>query len=89
MWRLLLLENWYDAFHSEGMKTKITLLQFACLVRVPTEVLKQKMQTRFSGSSMLHVGRVILSAEGYRGFYSGFSVTLLREVVVFAAARQL
>lgn len=56
----------------------------ACLVRVPCEVLKQRMQTTTSwgdGSPLrlLHTMRSV-SREGPLGFYAGFGATVCREV---------
>eukprot|EP00928_Gymnodinium_smaydae_P005329 TRINITY_DN11819_c0_g1_i2.p1 TRINITY_DN11819_c0_g1~~TRINITY_DN11819_c0_g1_i2.p1 ORF type:complete len:648 (+),score=126.97 TRINITY_DN11819_c0_g1_i2:167-2110(+) len=55
----------------------------ACSVRVPCEVLKQRMQALGPSGSpqptfLRTVGRV--RAEGLRGFYAGFAATALREV---------
>ncbi|KAJ8609373.1 hypothetical protein MRB53_039138 [Persea americana] len=50
----------------------------ACLIRTPTEVVKQRAQaTRLS--SMHHL-RAILNDNGLRGLYRGFSGTLIREL---------
>lgn len=58
----------------------------ACLVRVPTEVVKQNMQT--TGSSFTPTLRMILAQKCanpivpsiFGGLYRGYGVTLLREV---------
>ena len=56
----------------------------ACLVRVPTEVVKQRMQTAASvqqGRSIVAMLEGIKrSPGGFRTLYSGFSATLLREI---------
>jgi len=62
----------------------------ACLVRVPTEVLKQNMQiAQHSSSSLLLTLRIILAQKGgnssfassiFGGLYRGFGVTIMREV---------
>ena len=52
--------------------------QFACLIRVPSEVIKQRSQAG-QGSS-LHVFRQTLSRDGLRGFYRGYGSTILREI---------
>lgn len=53
----------------------------ACLVRVPTEVVKQRQQTAAYGrvSSMTALQRVIAES-GPTGLYRGFSSTVAREV---------
>jgi solute carrier family 25 S-adenosylmethionine transporter 26 len=51
----------------------------ACLVRVPTEVLKQRLQVGMFKS--LNEARLdVISKEGYRGLYRGFSMTIFREI---------
>ena len=57
--------------------------QAACLIRVPTEVVKTRMQTSTYGSlagSSLAAAKLVLSQEGLRGFYRGFGTTVMREV---------
>ncbi|CAI2187506.1 6581_t:CDS:2, partial [Funneliformis geosporum] len=51
----------------------------ACIVRVPTEVVKQRMQTKqyTSTSSAL---KIIFKQEGFIGFYRGYFNTVIREV---------
>ena len=52
----------------------------ACLVRVPTEVIKQRMQTGMH-SSISHTTREIFSNEGgVIGLYRGFGITIMREI---------
>ncbi|PSR78214.1 hypothetical protein PHLCEN_2v7546 [Hermanssonia centrifuga] len=54
----------------------------ACLVRVPTEVIKTRMQTASYGSmakSSFSAAKLVLSTEGIRGFYRGFGTTIMRE----------
>ncbi|KAF4093594.1 hypothetical protein AMELA_G00003710 [Ameiurus melas] len=51
----------------------------ACLIRVPTEVVKQRTQA----SPSLHTHHVLLATlreEGVRGLYRGFGSTVLREI---------
>uniref|UniRef100_A0AAR2JK08 Mitochondrial S-adenosylmethionine carrier protein n=1 Tax=Pygocentrus nattereri TaxID=42514 RepID=A0AAR2JK08_PYGNA len=51
----------------------------ACLIRVPTEVVKQRTQA----SPSLHTHHVLLTTlreEGVRGLYRGFGSTVLREI---------
>lgn len=55
----------------------------ACLVRVPTEVVKTRVQTSSygeQGKSSLAAARMVFRYSGIRGFYSGFGSTMLREV---------
>ncbi|KAH9851779.1 S-adenosylmethionine transporter [Lenzites betulinus] len=55
----------------------------ACSIRVPTEVIKTRMQTSTYGSaaqSSLASARLVLSNEGIRGFYRGFGSTVMREI---------
>eukprot|EP01139_Manchomonas_bermudensis_P010306 Amastigsp_a340184_45.p1 type:complete len:274 gc:universal Amastigsp_a340184_45:880-59(-) len=51
----------------------------ACLVRVPTEVTKQRLQTG-QHRSLAESVRAILSKEGLGGLYRGFGVTIAREL---------
>lgn len=62
----------------------------ACLIRVPTEVIKSKMQTNAAGSSTLtSTVQLVLSEKGdtrafassiFGGLYRGYGITLMREV---------
>uniref|UniRef100_A0AAY5EGN7 Mitochondrial S-adenosylmethionine carrier protein n=1 Tax=Electrophorus electricus TaxID=8005 RepID=A0AAY5EGN7_ELEEL len=52
----------------------------ACLIRVPTEVVKQRTQA----SPVLHTHHVLMATlreEGFRGLYRGFGSTVLRETL--------
>ncbi|ODN00167.1 S-adenosylmethionine mitochondrial carrier protein [Orchesella cincta] len=51
---------------------------FACVVRVPVEIVKQRQQT--SKSSALSIITKTLKGEGVRGFYRGYFSTILREI---------
>jgi solute carrier family 25 (mitochondrial S-adenosylmethionine transporter), member 26 len=53
----------------------------ACLVRVPTEILKQRYQANIVGSKSLK-GNIleIFNKDGLNGFYRGFGSTILREI---------
>jgi solute carrier family 25 S-adenosylmethionine transporter 26 len=55
----------------------------ACLVRVPTEVVKQRIQAGMHGSSGAGIRGVIsdiLKADGVLGLYRGYGITVFREV---------
>uniref|UniRef100_A0A8C7MMG0 Mitochondrial S-adenosylmethionine carrier protein n=1 Tax=Oncorhynchus kisutch TaxID=8019 RepID=A0A8C7MMG0_ONCKI len=51
----------------------------ACLIRVPTEVVKQRTQASLS-SNTYQVLLATLREEGVRGLYRGYNSTVLREV---------
>lgn len=51
----------------------------ASLVRVPTEVVKQRMQTRQFASAPDAV-RLIVAKEGFKGLYAGYGSFLLRDL---------
>lgn len=51
----------------------------ASLIRVPTEVVKQRMQTRQFASAPDAV-RLIVSREGFKGLYAGYGSFLLRDL---------
>jgi len=55
----------------------------ACLIRVPTEVVKTRTQTSAYGelgkSSMLAL-RMVLTQDGVLGLYRGFGTTIMREI---------
>ncbi|KAF7293038.1 hypothetical protein MIND_01203200 [Mycena indigotica] len=54
----------------------------ACLVRVPTEVIKTRAQTSSygPGQSSFSAAQHILASDGFRGFYRGFGITIMREI---------
>lgn len=52
--------------------------QMACLIRVPSEVVKQRSQA--GGGTSLEVFRQTLQADGARGLYRGFLSTISREI---------
>ena len=54
----------------------------ACLVRVPTENVKQKMQAGLYNSATETV-QGVLQQQGCRGFYTGYLTTVMREVRCF------
>ncbi|XP_030586279.1 mitochondrial S-adenosylmethionine carrier protein isoform X3 [Archocentrus centrarchus] len=51
----------------------------ACLIRVPTEVVKQRAQAS-SSSSTYNILLATLREEGVRGLYRGYGSTVLREI---------
>ena len=51
----------------------------ACLVRVPTEVVKQRMQAGMHPSMASVVGEVLRN-QGVMGLYQGFGITIMREI---------
>jgi len=55
----------------------------ACLIRVPTEVVKTRSQTSSYGplaTSSFGAARILWKSEGLAGFYRGFGVTIMREI---------
>ncbi|KAK7690173.1 hypothetical protein QCA50_006823 [Cerrena zonata] len=55
----------------------------ACLVRVPTEVIKTRTQTSTYGDlarSSFGAAKLVFMTEGLRGFYRGFGSTIMREI---------
>ncbi|BGO99547.1 S-adenosylmethionine transporter [Rhodotorula toruloides ATCC 204091] len=52
----------------------------ACMVRVPTEVVKQRSQTGSKGTRSWVVAKTVWQGEGLRGFYRGFGSTVAREI---------
>lgn len=55
----------------------------ACLIRVPTEVIKTRSQTSTYGAladSSLAAARLLWRTEGLKGFYRGFGITVMREI---------
>lgn len=52
----------------------------ACLVRVPTEVVKQRMQANMSNSILETVNQINRHEGGVLGLFKGFGITLMREI---------
>lgn len=55
----------------------------ACLVRVPTEVIKTRSQTSSYGTlanTSLATAKLVWKTDGLRGFYRGFGTTVMREI---------
>mgnify|MGYP003387405165 CR=1 FL=1 len=57
----------------------MNISQMACLVRVPTEVIKLRLQTGRYDRALVGIKSLFVE-EGIRGFYRGFGTTLLRDV---------
>ena len=51
----------------------------ACLVRVPTEIIKLRLQTGRDTNAIRSI-QYVIREEGLSGFYRGFNTTLLREI---------
>ncbi|KNC48990.1 carrier protein [Thecamonas trahens ATCC 50062] len=51
----------------------------ACCVRVPTEVMKQRLQTR-QYDRLVDAARAAWKAEGIRAFFRGYGTTVMREI---------
>ncbi|KIK92429.1 hypothetical protein PAXRUDRAFT_829973 [Paxillus rubicundulus Ve08.2h10] len=55
----------------------------ACLIRVPTEVIKTRTQTSSYGSSAttsFAAAKMVMRHDGIKGFYRGFGTTIMREI---------
>jgi len=55
----------------------------ACLIRVPTEIVKSRAQTSshgLSSRSSITAARYIIANDGLSGFYRGFGSTIVREI---------
>jgi len=52
----------------------------ACTVRVPVEVIKQRMQVASKGTKSSQILSKLLKIEGPRGLFRGFTTTVMREV---------
>lgn len=53
---------------------------FACLIRVPTENVKQLAQAGVNGGSSMKCAKFVLESEGAKGLFRGFFTTLARDV---------
>jgi solute carrier family 25 S-adenosylmethionine transporter 26 len=52
----------------------------ACLVRVPTEVVKQRMQAGLGSGAVSTISNIFTKEGGLRGLYKGFGITIMREI---------
>lgn len=53
----------------------------ACLIRVPVEIVKQRRQAGYSTyTSSMAVIKQTWNLEGFKGFYRGYSTTVMREI---------
>nr|KAJ3422432.1 hypothetical protein HK105_008077 [Polyrhizophydium stewartii] len=59
----------------------------ACVVRVPTEIVKQRMQTGIYASVPEAVSS-ILRSQGVRGFYKGYAMTIFREFPLYEGMKR-
>ncbi len=50
------------------------------MVRVPTEIVKQRLQAGIH-SSMEETISHIIKSDGFKGFYRGYGTTIMREVI--------
>ncbi|KAG2352141.1 mitochondrial carrier domain-containing protein, partial [Suillus spraguei] len=59
-----------------------SVAEAACLIRVPTEVIKTRTQTSMYGASAssFKAATLVLEHDGIRGFYRGFWTTIMREI---------
>ncbi|KAJ2991652.1 hypothetical protein HDV02_003650 [Globomyces sp. JEL0801] len=51
----------------------------ACIVRVPTDCVKQRMQVGMF-NSLVEAGKDVLRKDGVLGFYRGYGMTIFREI---------
>jgi Mitochondrial carrier protein len=68
--------------------TPIRSLKAACFVRVPTEVIKTRSQTSSYGAlanSSLATAKLVWKTDRLKGFYRGFGITVMREVIISLA----
>uniref|UniRef100_A0A914YL24 S-adenosylmethionine mitochondrial carrier protein n=1 Tax=Panagrolaimus superbus TaxID=310955 RepID=A0A914YL24_9BILA len=65
---------WGDAFRASFAE------MIACLIRVPTEIIKQRAQASTSQKSLSMIARNIYKTNGFLGFYRGYSTTIMREI---------
>ncbi|RKP12458.1 S-adenosylmethionine transporter [Piptocephalis cylindrospora] len=72
----------YEQFRGDSLFSHMLASSLAetasCLIRVPTEVVKQRAQT--STASVKDIAWSIAQTHGVQGFYRGFFTTLLREI---------
>lgn len=50
----------------------------ACSIRVPTEVVKQRMQ--IGNGTISRVVGGIMTTQGWKGLFTGFNITIMREI---------
>lgn len=68
-------EHWFVHSTSASLGEVI-----ACMARVPTEAVKQRMQVSAAHKSWIGLGRQIWRTHGISGFYVGYGTTVAREV---------
>ncbi|RUP27346.1 hypothetical protein BC936DRAFT_138741, partial [Jimgerdemannia flammicorona] len=69
----------YDSLIHMAAASFGEIVRSACVVRVPTEVIKQRMQTKQYSTTSAAVSAVI-RGEGILGFYHGYLSTVAREI---------
>lgn len=52
----------------------------ACLIRVPTELIKQRAQVSNGSMKILNIVKEIYNTRGLFGFYRGYVSTVFREI---------
>jgi len=52
----------------------------SCLIRVPVEIIKQRMQVSKGSTTSIGLLKSVLKVEGISGLFRGYTTTLLREV---------
>lgn len=77
-------EEWQDqkyAIFRDAVSASIADAS-SCIVRVPSEVLKQRMQISHRDTAQLSLREAVrrTNLEGVRGFFAGFNATVIREV---------
>lgn len=51
-----------------------------CIVRVPTEIIKQRRQANLKNKSALRIVKAAIEKEGIRGMFRGYASTVLRDI---------
>lgn len=90
--RISKLQQKYNIYPEHDAITHMTAASFgeaaACLVRVPTEVIKAKMQTGTGHENLMSTIRMVLQEQHggsilspiFGGLYRGYGITLMREI---------
>ncbi|KAL1456463.1 hypothetical protein WDU94_001194 [Cyamophila willieti] len=51
-----------------------------CVVRVPTEIIKQRRQTDMKNKTAMNIVYAAIQQEGFRGMFRGYTSTVLRDI---------